>query len=78
MVQVYASLKGSVTMVGSDLDECNIEIDRRLFDYMYDTHTRIHSHTLTHDTFTLDTFIHTHIHSHTPTFIFDVYLIFFL
>ena len=71
MVQVYASLKGSVTMVGSDLDECNIEIDRRLFDYMYDTHTRIHSHTLTHDTFT-----HAHIHSF--TFIHRLHTHFFL
>ncbi len=34
MVQVSASTRGSVSTIGSDLDECNIEIDRRLFDYM--------------------------------------------
>lgn len=35
MVQVSASSRGSVSAIGSDLEECSIEIDRRLFDYMY-------------------------------------------
>lgn len=34
MVQIDASSMASVSIIGSDLDECNIEIDRRLFDYM--------------------------------------------
>lgn len=34
MVQISASSLASVSIIGSDLDECNIEIDRRLFDYM--------------------------------------------